>query len=131
MQWKQIASAMALSLVLLPRQCADSRLGHRPGATPAVVLAGSPELIRVEAPASRRIDGEWLGRKIQFFRAHPGATGSPWQAWTSKRRGPSTVESPCDSTGGRTDLSRAVDIHPAHYRTGTAECRAKVCRARP
>src|SRR5262249_8812627 len=38
--------------------------------TPSTVLAGSPELLRVSAPDAKAIDGEWLGRKIQFFPSH-------------------------------------------------------------
>lgn len=40
--------------------------------TPAIVVAGSPELIRVAAPDAAEVDGDWLGRKIEFFRAKDG-----------------------------------------------------------
>src|ERR1019366_6505732 len=40
--------------------------------TPALVEAGSPELIRVEAADANSVDGEWMGRKLAFFRAKDG-----------------------------------------------------------
>ena len=39
---------------------------------PAVVVAGAPELIRVSAPSAAAIDGEWLGRNLEFFRGRDG-----------------------------------------------------------
>src|ERR1700735_655111 len=42
--------------------------------TPAIVEAGSPELIQIEAPATAKLDGEWLGRKLAFFRGHDNRT---------------------------------------------------------
>jgi len=44
---------------------------------PAVVEAGSPELIRVAAPAGATLEGEWLGEKLAFFR---GRDGQAWYA---------------------------------------------------
>src|SRR5579863_5457820 len=35
----------------------------------AIVQAGSPELIRVNAPGATLVTGEWLGQNIQFFRS--------------------------------------------------------------
>jgi hypothetical protein len=87
--------------------------------TPAVVEAGSPVLIRVQAPAAAKIDGEWLGHPLQFFRGHGG------QAWFALAGvdvegavGPSTLQLVVHGGGGVQDLSRTVEIHPAHYRTG-------------
>jgi murein DD-endopeptidase MepM/ murein hydrolase activator NlpD len=89
--------------------------------TPAVVVAGSPELILVHSPASATLDGEWLGRKLEFFR---GRDGKSWYALAGV-----DVEAAPGSTalsitartadGGSLDLSRAVEIHPARYRTET------------
>jgi hypothetical protein len=42
--------------------------GPQVSLTPVTVVAGSPELIRVEEPASAKLDGEWLGQKLEFFR---------------------------------------------------------------
>ena len=89
--------------------------------SPAVVEAGSPVLIRVEAAYAAGVDGEWLGRKIEFFR---GAGGQEWFALAGVdvegAAGPSTLRiSVRLSGGGVRNLSRTVEIHPAHYRTGS------------
>jgi len=87
--------------------------------TPAVVEVGSPELIRVSLPASATLDGDWLGRKLEFFQ---GRDGQSWYALAGV-----DVEAAVGSSGLRInarlgdgstiDLSRTVEIHPAHYRT--------------
>ena len=87
--------------------------------TPAFVEAGSPELIRVEAPPSAQLEGEWLGRKLQFFRSRDG------RAWFALAGvdveapvGPSDLKVSVRLAGGEVrELSRTVEIHPAHYRT--------------
>ena len=89
--------------------------------TPAVVEAGSPELVRVEAVEAAGVDGEWLGRKLEFFRGHDRRT---WFALAGV-----DVESPAGSSqlkitvrmsqSGVRDLTRTIEIHPAHYRTGS------------
>lgn len=89
--------------------------------TPAVVEAGSPELIRVNAASAASVDGEWLGRKIDFFR---GPNGHSWFALAGvdveAPAGPSTLHVSAHGSEGRSvDLSRTIDIHPAHYRTGS------------
>lgn len=87
--------------------------------TPAPVVAGSPELIRVDAPASARLDGEWLGQKLEFFR---GENERGWYALA----GVDVEAAPGSSTlaihahlanGEERDLSRTVTILHAHYRT--------------
>ena len=93
--------------------------------TPAIVEAGSPELIRVNASATAKIEGEWLGRKLQFFRGSNGrAPGVPiWFALAGvdveAATGPSTLRLIVHTPGGDRDLTRTVKIHPAHYRTGS------------
>ncbi|MGA2350626.1 MAG: M23 family metallopeptidase [Terracidiphilus sp.] len=87
--------------------------------TPGVVEAGSPELIRVEAVRGASLDGEWLGRKLQFFR---GRDGRAWFALAG-----ADVEAPVGLStlrlsvkligGGVRDLSRTIEIQPAHYKT--------------
>ena len=90
---------------------------------PDVVAAGSPELIRVAAPAAATLEGEWLGQKLAFFWSPQG------QAWytlagvdveaavgTSSLRITATLSG---TGGGTTDLSRSIEIHEAHYPTGT------------
>jgi murein DD-endopeptidase MepM/ murein hydrolase activator NlpD len=89
--------------------------------TPAIVVAGSPELIRVHLPAGATVDGEWLNQKLEFFR------GRDKQAWyalagvdVKAQTGPSTLKiSARMASGAPLDLSRGVEILPAHYRTGT------------
>jgi len=101
--------------------------------TPAVVEAGSPELIRVEAPGATGLDGEWMGKELVFFR---GKDGRAWYALAGvdvgSSTGPSTVEIHARMAGGATkDLSRAVEIEPAHYRTGTLSVEPKFVEPGP
>jgi murein DD-endopeptidase MepM/ murein hydrolase activator NlpD len=90
--------------------------------TPAVVESGSPELIRVGAPAGATLDGQWLGKKLEFFR---GRDGKAWYALAGvdveAAAGPSVlrITARLASGGGVRDLGRTVEIHPAHYRTST------------
>ena len=89
--------------------------------TPAVVVAGSPELICVRVPAGATVDGEWLGQKLEFFR---GRDGQAWYALAGVDvKGPvgsSSLRISARLAGGTPiDLSRAVEILPAHYRTST------------
>ena len=89
--------------------------------TPAVAEAGSPELIHVEAPAKATIEGDWLGRKLEFF---PAREGRGWFALAGVdvegAVGASTLRIKVrpNGSGDMRDLSRAVEIHAAHYRTG-------------
>jgi len=85
-----------------------------------VVEVGSPELIRVDAPAGAALDGEWLGKKLEFFR---GRDGKAWYALAGVdvegAAGPSALRiiARLANGSGEQDLSRSVEIHPAHYRT--------------
>ena len=83
--------------------------------TPAVVEAGSPVLISVEAPAAATIDGAWMGRKVEFF------DGRGWVALAgvdvASAVGTSTLKITVRMNGITQDLSRAVEIHEADYRT--------------
>ncbi|MGD0348561.1 MAG: M23 family metallopeptidase [Terracidiphilus sp.] len=53
------------------RDCGDAQ-ANAVTLSPAVVEAGSPELIRVEALAGAladtKLEGDWLGQKLAFFR---------------------------------------------------------------
>jgi murein DD-endopeptidase MepM/ murein hydrolase activator NlpD len=89
--------------------------------TPVFVEAGSPELIRVDTPLATTLEGEWMGRKLQFFR---GRDNRAWFAlagvdvWAPA--GPSQLKIAVRlSQGAANDLTRVVEIHPAHYRTGS------------
>ena len=100
--------------------------------TPAMVESGSPELIRVDAPATAKLDGEWLGRKLEFFRARDG------QAWfalagvdVEAPAGPSTLRIVVHTGSDALDLNRTVEIHPAHYRTGSLSVAPKFVEPGP
>jgi hypothetical protein len=86
--------------------------------TPAVVIAGSPELIRVTAADAIAVDGEWLTRKIQFFQH-----GTEWFALAGvdveAPLGPSTLHITAHVNGRVVDLTQTIEVHAAHYRTGT------------
>ena len=97
--------------------------------TPAIVEAGSPVLIRVALPAGTttdttgdmRIEGEWLGQKLAFFWS---PDRHAWYALAGVDvegpSGPSNLRIRAVSkNSGATDLSRSIEIHEAHYRTGT------------
>lgn len=86
---------------------------------PSAVVAGSPELIRVSLPAGATIDGSWLDRKLEFFR---GRDGRGWYALAGvdvqAAVGPSALRIRAKLPDGASiDLSRTVEILPAHYRT--------------
>jgi hypothetical protein len=88
--------------------------------TPSIVEAGSPELIRVQAPSAVSVDGEWQGRKLQFFR---GREEKSWFALAGvdveSAVGASTLRITAHQPQGEArDLSLPVEIHAAHYRTG-------------
>ncbi len=88
--------------------------------TPALVEAGSPELIRVDAPATAALDGEWMGRELGFFR---GRSNQAWFALggvdVEAAVGPSTLRIRVRLAGGEVrDLTRDVEIHAGHYLTG-------------
>jgi murein DD-endopeptidase MepM/ murein hydrolase activator NlpD len=101
--------------------------------TPAMVVAGSPELIRVAAQGAVEVDGEWQGRKIEFFRAKDGRA---WLALAGV-----DVESPVGSStlhisvktasGEMRDMSEPVEIHAAHYRTETLNVEPKFVEPGP
>ena len=87
--------------------------------TPAVGVAGSPELLRVVAPNAAAVDGQWLDRKLEFFR---GLDGHGWFALAGvdveAPVGPSELEITIhDAKGGTHSLSRTIRVHPAHYPT--------------
>jgi murein DD-endopeptidase MepM/ murein hydrolase activator NlpD len=87
--------------------------------TPALIEAGSPVLVHVEAGSDAFIDSDWLGRKLEFF---PARDGRGWFALggvdVEAPTGPSTLRLIVRTGSGVRDLSRTVEIHPAHYRTG-------------
>ena len=84
--------------------------------TPAIVEAGSPELIVVSAPSAKSVSGEWLGRRLEFFQQ-----GMKWIALAGVdvevQPGTSNAKITCETGDGSRDLSQIIEIHPAHYRT--------------
>jgi hypothetical protein len=102
--------------------------------TPAVVEAGSPELIHVSAPNTAEIHGEWVGHRLEFF---PARNGQGWFALAGVDvEGPvgsSTLRidvKPLGAVGGR-DLSRTIEIHAAHYHTGSLTVEPKFVEPAP
>lgn len=85
--------------------------------TPALVEAGSPALIAISAPSATRVEGEWLGHKLEFFRRDRKWIALAGVDVETKPR-TSTVHVTALSASGPLDFSRTVEIHPAHYRTG-------------
>jgi murein DD-endopeptidase MepM/ murein hydrolase activator NlpD len=108
---------MAASLLVAGRAYSQS---NAVTLTPALVEAGSPELLHLESRRDAVPEGEWLGRKVQFFRAH---SGRDWFALAGvdveAPIGASVLRVVIGSGKDSIDLSRTVEIHPAHYRTGT------------
>lgn len=87
---------------------------------PAIVVAGSPELLCIAALDAASIDGQWLGRKIEFF---PSRDRQIWFALAGvdveAAVGSSTLEVHVHPANGPTrNLTQSVDIQGAHYRTG-------------
>jgi murein DD-endopeptidase MepM/ murein hydrolase activator NlpD len=78
-------------------------------------------LFTVATSVGARPEGTWLGQKLQFFR------GRDLRAWyalagvdVKAAAGPSTLQITAHTAGGGTiDLSRTIQILPAHYRTST------------
>jgi murein DD-endopeptidase MepM/ murein hydrolase activator NlpD len=109
---------LAVGIFGLPARAQE---GDRVTITPAAVVAGSPELICVHLPAAATLEGEWLNQKLQFIR---GRDKKAWYALAGvdvkAQTGPSTLKiSARSAAGAAIDLSRGVEILPAHYRTGT------------
>ncbi len=96
-----------------------------------MVEAGSPELIVVRAPHAKSVRGEWLGQKVEFFKRE-----EKWVALAGVdvegAVGPSTLRISADLDGGvPLDLSRTIEIHPAHYRTGKLTVQPKFVEPGP
>jgi murein DD-endopeptidase MepM/ murein hydrolase activator NlpD len=116
---------LVLAAAISP-QSGEAQTAARVTITPSAVLAGSPELIRVNLPVDAKPDGErpegtWLGQKLQFFR---GRDGRAWYALAGVdvqvQVGSSNLQISAPTAGGATiDLSRTVEILPAHYRTSS------------
>ncbi len=124
-----------LHSALLALSLAPSQAHAQPAAltlTPALVESGSPELIRVDALATANLEGEWLGRKLEFFR---GRDGQAWYALAGvdveAPAGPSTLRIVLQTGNESRDLSRNIDIHPARYRTSSLSVAPKFVEPGP
>jgi murein DD-endopeptidase MepM/ murein hydrolase activator NlpD len=113
-----LRAALFLASALLPVRAQRAEVSL----TPAVVVAGAPELIRVEAQGAANVTGEWMGQKIAFFRGRDGRT---WFALAGVdvegAVGPSTLRISVEAgTNGAAsqEVTQSVEIHAAHYRTG-------------
>lgn len=131
----QRAHRIPLALVCLMIGFAATANAQAPAVTltPAMVVAGSPELIRVDATGAASVDGEWLGRKIEFFR---GRDGRAWFALCGvdleAPEGTSTLKISAHlKKGGERELSREIELHPAHYRTGSLTVEPKFVEPNP
>jgi len=126
----RFAFLLVLAAVLSPLP-GRSQTGATVTITPSAVVAGSPELICVRLPAGAtangaslegaRPEGTWLDRKLQFFRSRDGhawyaLAGVDVQAQVGSSNLQISVKM---TTGASIDLSRTVQILPAHYRTST------------
>ena len=124
-----------LALVLLAGvpYAAPAEASHEAVAlTPSVVVAGSPELIRVHAPGAKSVAGEWLGHDVEFFRA---AEDGLWIALAGvdveASVGPSKLRITAHAENRDVDLSRSIEIRAAHYRTGALTVSPKFVQPPP
>jgi murein DD-endopeptidase MepM/ murein hydrolase activator NlpD len=100
--------------------------------TPTLVEVGSPELIRVAAGNADAVDGEWQGRKLEFFRNHDGRDRFALAGVdVESQTGPSTLKIAAHVKGDARDLSRTVEVHAAHYRTGALSVAPKFVEPDP
>lgn len=101
--------------------------------TPSQIEPGSPVLIRVNAPATAKLEGDWLGQKLEFF---SGRKGRAWFALAGvdveAPIGPSVLTITIqDANGAHVALSRTIEIHPAHYRTSSLSVAPKFVEPSP
>jgi hypothetical protein len=112
-RWLAFASLLALA------SCPTMAQSSAVVLTPSFVEAGSPELVRVDVPDATSIDGEWLGRKLEFFR---GRDGKQWFSLAGvdveAPPGVSTLRIVVHNGSSASDLSQRVVIYPGHYKTG-------------
>jgi murein DD-endopeptidase MepM/ murein hydrolase activator NlpD len=98
--------------------------------TPAVVIAGAPELIRVHAAPGAKLSGEWLRQPLEFFAGvHPGDFYALAGVDVEAPIGPSTLTIHID--GIANDITRTIDIQAAHYRTGSLTVAPKFVEPSP
>jgi murein DD-endopeptidase MepM/ murein hydrolase activator NlpD len=100
--------------------------------TPAVAVAGSPELIRIAAPGAQEVTGEWFGRKLSFFK---GSKGGNWYALAGldveAPVGDSTLKVEVKSGEAIRHFDVPIDVHPAQYRTEAISVAPKFVEPNP
>ena len=123
---KRLTYWLSGSAVMLAIPIAPQLIAQQPAVilTPAVVEAGSPELIQVDAPAATSVEGEWLGHTIHFF---PGeAAKSAHRTWYALAG--VDVETPAGASSLKisihlpkqvSQITTPVEIHPAAYKTSS------------
>ena len=98
--------------------------------TPAIVVSGSPELIVITSPNITKVEGEWLGRKLEFFQR-----GTEWIALAGvdveAEPGTSIARITAETNKGALDLSQTIEVHEAHYRTGRLTVQPKFVEPGP
>jgi hypothetical protein len=99
--------------------------------TPAIVEAGAPELIRVDAPHADSVSGEWLGHKIAFFKLHNGTWAALAGVDVEAPVGPSTLHISAKDHDVINKVDKTIEIHAAHYRTGTLSVAPKFVEPGP
>jgi hypothetical protein len=104
--------------------------------TPAFVEAGSPELIRITAPANAKVEGEWQNHPLQFFPSRSGTTSATaWYALAGvdveAPAGPSTLKVSIRLDHTSRELTSTIAIHPAHYRTSSITVEPKFVEPGP
>ena len=100
--------------------------------TPAMVVAGSPELIRIHAQNATGVTGEWLGHQIHFFKAD---TSDSWVALVGvdveAPVGPSKLRIKLVMAPDEAEFEREIEILPAHYRVGKLTVQPKFVEPGP
>jgi hypothetical protein len=100
--------------------------------TPPLVDAGAPTLIYVNASSDATLNGIWQGHTLNFFRA---SNDRGWFALAGldveQAVGPSILQLHMHLAHREIDLSRTIEIHPAHYRTGSLTVAPKFVEPSP
>lgn len=99
--------------------------------TPSVVVAGAPELIRVTAPNAESVNGEWLGHKFSFFKLRSNEWAVLAGVDVEAAVGPSILHISALGHDGPSDMNQTIEIHAAHYRTGTLSVAPKFVEPGP
>lgn len=117
----RLLTTVSLAACIAPLLALSPRKVERVSLTPAIVQAGSPELIRLDATAdTRQVSGEWMEHTLQFFRGRNNAWFALAGVDVEQAAGPSQLTIHVSLASGATyDIARTVSILPGHYRTAT------------